>query len=162
MIRRTGQDLRVCADHIEIEVWQDTNRIVATDGRDDGGDRIIRERLHEVVRSGLWVRRDPARVAQRVSRFNDAATELILKLLLARGIAMRNGTGTTPGMGHRSDGVATPQTRGFDGRTQYWHSSLSRDGSLQRHPDGRDPRTARPTGPRRATPPPQPHPRRRH
>ena len=91
---------------------------------------------NEVVRSGLWVRRDPARVAQRVSRFNDAATELILKLLLARGIAMRNGTGTTPGMGHRSDGVATPQTRGFDGRTQYWHGSLSRDGSLQRRPDG--------------------------
>ena len=123
-VRITHENLRVGPEHAEVEERKDSNRIVATDGRDDRANRSVCERLHQVVRPGLRIRRDPRGVAQRVPRLNDTAPKLFFELPFSCRVTMRAGAGATPREGHRGDCVAWTQARGFDGRTQRWHCPL--------------------------------------
>ena len=100
-VRVPHEHLGIVPYHVQIEVRQETDGIVAADGGDDAVDGRVGERRQQVLRPRPRVACQPCGLAQGVRGLGHGDPELLLELPLAGGVAMGNRARPSPGQRDR-------------------------------------------------------------
>jgi len=116
-IGKADEHLGVATDHLEVEIGDQPDGVVAADAGDDPRNIRIGEGRHQVLGPGLRVGPHPVGRRQRVRHLNQLDAEALFELALAGRIARGNGSGTTPGRTDRRDPVSGPEPAGLDQRS---------------------------------------------